>query len=93
MARFDVHRLPSGVPDRFRRRADDPVGNAVDAARYRASSDPQASPGARSSRASHVLAVHLVAAVSRRELGPAIGNLDSEYDRIVAAIDMILLGY
>ncbi|MEO8757343.1 MAG: CcdB family protein [Devosia sp.] len=41
----------------------------------------------------HVLATHLMAAVPIAELGPIVGSLDDYYDRIVAAIDMIFLGF
>ncbi|MEO7221431.1 MAG: CcdB family protein [Devosia sp.] len=42
---------------------------------------------------SYVLAAQLMAAVPVAELGPPIGSLDHHYDQIVAAIDMILLGF
>jgi toxin CcdB len=41
----------------------------------------------------HVMATHLMAAVPTRSLGRPIGSLTSHYDRIVAAIDMIFLGF
>lgn len=41
----------------------------------------------------YVLATHLMGAVPITDLGPAIGSLDAHYDTIVAAIDMILLGF
>lgn len=41
--------------------------------------------------APHILAVHQLSAVPRRELGPAIGTLDGSYDAILRAIDILLL--
>ncbi|TCZ63074.1 plasmid maintenance protein CcdB [Roseicella aquatilis] len=39
----------------------------------------------------HILATHQLAAVPKRELGPAIGTLDAGYDAILRAIDILLL--
>jgi toxin CcdB len=39
----------------------------------------------------HIVAVHLLTAVPRRELGPAVGSLDSEHDRLLRALDVLLL--
>ncbi|MBL6457323.1 CcdB family protein [Belnapia sp. T6] len=41
--------------------------------------------------APHILAVHLLAAVPRRELGPPVGTLEGDYDSILRAVDMLLL--
>lgn len=40
-----------------------------------------------------VMATHLMAAVPERSLGAAIGTLDAHYDEIVAALDMIFVGF
>lgn len=40
-----------------------------------------------------LLATHLMAAVSERKLGAPVASLRGHYDEIVAAIDMIFLGF
>jgi len=40
-----------------------------------------------------VMATHLLAAVPEKSLGTAIGTLDAHYDEIVAALDMIFVGF
>jgi hypothetical protein len=40
--------------------------------------------------APHIVAVHLLAAVPRRGLGPAVGSLDAEHDRLLRALDVLL---
>jgi toxin CcdB len=39
----------------------------------------------------HILALHLLAAVPRRDLGPAIGTLDAGYDAIMRGLGILLL--
>jgi toxin CcdB len=39
----------------------------------------------------HILALHQLAAVPRRELGPAIGTLDAGYDAIMRGLGILLL--
>jgi toxin CcdB len=41
----------------------------------------------------YVLATHLMASVPRSELGSPLGDLWDYYDEIVAALDMIFLGF
>jgi toxin CcdB len=41
----------------------------------------------------YVMATHLMGAVPTAELGPSVGSLHHGYDRIVAALDMIFLGF
>lgn len=41
----------------------------------------------------YLLATHLMGAVPTAELGPAVGSLINDYDQIVAAINMVLLGF
>lgn len=41
----------------------------------------------------HVLATHLMGALPVAELGQPRGSLGEHYDRIVAALDMIFLGF
>ncbi len=38
----------------------------------------------------HILAVHQLAAVPRRELGPPVGTLEAEYDAVLRALDVLL---
>lgn len=40
-----------------------------------------------------ILATHLMVSVPERSLGPRVASLQAHYDEIVAAIDMILLGF
>jgi toxin CcdB len=40
-----------------------------------------------------ILAAHLLAALPRAEIGPAVGSLAHERDRIRAALDMLFLGF
>ena len=39
----------------------------------------------------HILATHQLAAVPRRELGPAIGTLDAGYDATMRGLGILLL--
>lgn len=39
----------------------------------------------------HILAIHQLAAVARRDLGPVLGTLNGECDAILRAIDILLL--
>jgi toxin CcdB len=39
----------------------------------------------------YILAIHQLAAVPRRDLGPAIGTLDRHHDAILRALDVLLL--
>jgi toxin CcdB len=41
----------------------------------------------------YIMATHLMVAVSDRQLGSPIASLYDHYDRIVAALDMIFLGF
>lgn len=41
----------------------------------------------------YFMATHLMVAVPERLLGRPIASLDDHYDRIVAALDMIFLGF
>ena len=41
----------------------------------------------------YLVATHLMGAVATAELGTAVGSLINEYDQIVAAIDMVQLGF
>lgn len=40
-----------------------------------------------------IFATHLMTAVATRNLGRPVGSLGADYDRIVAAIDMLFLGF
>lgn len=40
-----------------------------------------------------IFATHLMTAAATRNLGKPVGSLDGYYDRIVAAIDMLFLGF
>lgn len=40
-----------------------------------------------------VMATQLMAAIPARNLGRPVGSLDDHYDQIIAAIDMIFLGF
>ncbi|MES2713653.1 MAG: CcdB family protein [Pseudomonadota bacterium] len=40
-----------------------------------------------------VMATHLLSAVDRTVLGPAVGDLAAERDRITAALDLLLTGF
>ncbi len=41
----------------------------------------------------YVMATHLMASVPSTQLGRPVGSLDRYYDQIVAAIDMVFLGF
>jgi toxin CcdB len=41
----------------------------------------------------HLMATHLMASFPSRELGPVVDNLRRHYDEVVAAVDMIFLGF
>lgn len=41
----------------------------------------------------YVMATHLMGAVPASELGPSVGSLDQHHDAIMAALDMIFLGF
>jgi toxin CcdB len=43
--------------------------------------------------AEYVMATHLMAAIAERQLGRPLGNLSRHYDEIVAAIEMVFLGF
>lgn len=43
--------------------------------------------------APRILATHLIAALPRAALGPPVGSLAAERDRIRAALDMLFLGF
>lgn len=40
-----------------------------------------------------VMATHLLSAVDRTSLGPVLGDLSAERDRITAALDLLLTGF
>jgi toxin CcdB len=41
----------------------------------------------------YVMATHLMAGVPTRALGPVVSSLDDHYDEIVAAVDMVFVGF
>lgn len=41
----------------------------------------------------HVLLTQAIASIARRELKPTIASLTSEHDRIIRALDLLLVGF
>jgi toxin CcdB len=41
----------------------------------------------------YLMATHFIATFTIAELGPRVGSLESEHDRIMEALDMLILGF
>ena len=97
MARFDLHRRQGRLVVDVQADIIPYVGTRLVIPLYELGDVPRSMPRLHPilivDGRSYVLAAHLMAAVPVPELGPSIGSLDEYYDRIIAAIDMILLGF
>jgi toxin CcdB len=97
MARFDLHRAPNGYLLDVQSNLIANVGTRLVVPMFRAGSVPRTltklHPIFEIDGEPHLMATHLMGAAPAAELGPAVGSLDHHYDAIVAAIDMIFLGF
>jgi toxin CcdB len=98
MGRYDVHRQPDGTL------LIDPQASSLDSIRARVVAPllPRASYQREAARLNPVIDVEgrsfvvltqALAAVPAADLGPVVANLDARHDEILAALDMLFLGF
>jgi toxin CcdB len=97
MARFDLHRARDGYLLDVQSNLITNVGTRLVVPMFPTGSVPRVltklHPVFEIDGEPHLMATHLMGAVPAPDLGPVVGSLDRHYDRIVAAIDMIFLGF
>ena len=99
MARFDLYRVSRGrggyVVDVQSSHLDHLDSRVVVPLHARADAKPvtELHPAVVIGEARYLLMTHAVAAVPRRELGQAIGNLATYRDSITRALDVLLVGF
>jgi toxin CcdB len=98
MGRYDVHRQPDGTLlvdlqasslDSIRTRVVAPLLPRSAYSREAARLNPVIDVDSRS----FVLLTQSLAAIPAADLGPVVANLDARHDEILAALDMLFLGF